>query len=177
MSTPPALLSVRWPFNKYALPTPDFRRQPTKISLRQSTTKPALPEHNHPPPGFLKTGNSFLVAMNVASEFCLPEFDIGSRHGGTLAALMSMPEAPVNKYDRPILRKHEIRRSGQLSIMQSITQSLPMKKTSDQHFGARVLPANAGHHSRPDGRGNDVCHSRALFQLGSCPSNASFSAR
>lgn len=152
-------------------------RQPNQVAFRTSTAQAAFPEQNHPPSGFLQAGNCFPVAPHVAGEFCLPEFDIAGRCRGILAALMSMPVAPVNEHYRSVSRKNEIRSTGQFFVMQPITQSLTMQKASDQHFGPGILAANAGHHPRPDCRSNHVCHGQALFQLGTlqinCPPAAS----
>lgn len=155
-----------WPFCQPPPSAFDGYRQPGQVTNWSGVAKAAFPEQNHPPSGFLQVGNYFPVATHIAGEFCLPEFDIAGRCRGILAPLMPMPVAPVNEHYRAVSRKNEIRSTGQFSVMQPITQSLAMQKASDQHFGPGILAANAGHHSRPYRRCNDVCHGHALFQLG-----------
>jgi hypothetical protein len=159
------------PFLQFLTTASDDFWQPGQAVFRTGTSQAAFPEQNYPPSGFLQVDNSLPIAPHIASKFCLPEFDIAGRCRGILAPLMPMPVTPVNEHHRAVSRKNEIRSTGQFFVMQSITQSLPMQKVSDQHFGLGILAANAGHHPRPDRRSNHVCHGQALFQLGTLQIN------
>jgi hypothetical protein len=49
------------------------------------------------PAYFAKFANNFSVALNVLTEFLLPEFDTGFWHVGIFTVLMSVPEAAMNE--------------------------------------------------------------------------------
>jgi len=50
----------------------------------------------------------------------------------------------------PVTRKHQVRPSRQISLVQAIPEAIPMQQTPNRHFRRRVAAANASHHARPD---------------------------
>ena len=80
-----------------------------------------------------------------------------------LAPFVPVPKAAMNKYYNAITSENEVRGAGEMSVMETETQSPAVQKASNQHLGQGVLAANAGHHSRSGLRINNVCHDRNYF--------------
>jgi hypothetical protein len=56
-----------------------------------------------------------------------------------------MPKASMNKYDRPEPREHEVGRTWQLLLVQTISQPQPEKGLPEQYLGPRIPGLNVGH--------------------------------
>jgi len=74
------------------------------------------------------------------------------------AAGMAMPEAAMDEADGPEARKHQIRRSRQFAIMQTVPQSEPVELAAQDKFRAGVLAADGPHHPGPNLGGDCVNH-------------------
>lgn len=73
----------------------------------------AFPYGDDLPAEFAQGAGVFFVVGDVGGEFILPEGDIGGRRGGVFAAFMPVPEAAVNKDDRSVFRKNNVRFAGE----------------------------------------------------------------
>ncbi|GAO00790.1 hypothetical protein Gxy13693_063_004 [Komagataeibacter xylinus NBRC 13693] len=62
---------------------------------------------------------------------------------------MAMPEAAMDENYGPVFWKYQIRRTRQLSIMQSEAETKGMQAFSQDHFRLRVFPADTSHHPAP----------------------------
>ena len=71
-------------------------------------------------------------------------------------ALVTVPEAAVNKDDGTTGRKDQIRFSWQATVMEAKPESARMKSSANCQFGPRVLSANTGHHSTARSAIDDV---------------------
>jgi hypothetical protein len=77
-----------------------------------------------------------------------------------------MPETALNEDNGPSAGQHNIRRSGQLPIMQAKTQTTSMKRSPEGHFRLGVFAPNAGHHSRAGCGINNVNQAYPLAPFG-----------
>lgn len=65
-------------------------------------------------------------------------------------AIVPMPEATVYEDYGPVLGEHKVWLAWQTLVMQQISEALRVKASPDDHFGLRVLAADAGHHPASD---------------------------
>ena len=71
---------------------------------------------------------------------------------------MSMPETALDQDNGSSTRQHDVRRPGQLPVVQAETQAAGVESTPKGHFGAGMFAPDACHHAGA-GRGiNDVNH-------------------
>lgn len=106
-----------------------------------------LPDGGHSPaknPERLRVSH---IAVDIAFEFLLPKFFVGSGYGGVTTPFVSMPETAVHENYRPMLWEHKVRRAGQISDMKSVSESLGEKNGTKHPFRPSVLAANARHHT------------------------------
>lgn len=69
---------------------------------------------------------------------------------------MAMPEAAVNKNNRPVARKYQIRLSRHVTRRKPVSKSETMKMPTNQHFRFGVARTNGGHHARSDFGGDNI---------------------
>jgi hypothetical protein len=67
-----------------------------------------------------------------------------------------MPETALDQNDGPFTRQHDVRRPGQLSVVQSEAQAARVESTSEGYFRTRVFAPDACHHAGTGGGINDV---------------------
>lgn len=72
--------------------------------------------------------------------------------------IVSVPETPVGKENRPPLRKHKIGTTGQASIVQEKPEAEPVKAAAQHQLGASIRAPDAGHHPAADLRCNYIRH-------------------
>lgn len=125
----------------------------------------ALPDGGHTPAKSPECFHVSPVTINIAQEFPLPELFVGPRGGGIAAAFMPMPEAAMDEHHRLVLRKHKVRRTGQLSDMKSIAKSPGEKKRAQCPLRPSILSANVRHHAAALRGGRDA-HDLGDFQPG-----------
>lgn len=134
------------------LPVSLVRRQPIDHFRPQffqflilSALDRAFPDDQDSPPAGQEGLVVPLVALLVRFEFRTPEILPGGWFRRELAALVDVPEAPVNEHYGIEARQDEIRRSWQLSVVQAITQPDPMKSATKPHLRASIALAHTGH--------------------------------
>lgn len=88
------------------------------------------------------------VSFAVSRKFCSPIFLIRFRLCCSGAPLMGMPEAPVNKDDGAVFRKHQIRLAGKVSSAKPIPVSKRMQPLAHDHFRSRIPRSDARHDLR-----------------------------
>lgn len=132
-------------------------------------SSPTLPDDQHPPP---KLPESFLclsISFDVAGKFPPPEVDPGLRYVGVLAPGVTVPEASVDKYHRPVLRKHNIRATGEVSAMNPEAETHAVKKGAHDELRSRVPASDPRHVPASPLFGKSV-HFSQLSQLRQAPS-------
>ena len=131
----------------------------------------ALPNHAYPPPKFTQSPGVAPRFFDNAIELLLPVLLTRLRHSSLLAPRMAVPEAPMNEYDRPIPREHQIRRSRQILAVQPEPESHRMRLTPDDHFRRRVFRPHTGHQPGPPLRSQPIHsrHSAASIAIPSTP--------
>lgn len=99
-------------------------QKPAHLCLRP--TYPALPQLQHSPPhgqqGILVPG----ISGDVLVKFALPEFRAGTGDSRKATAGMPMPEAAMHENAEAIARKHQIRLSWEVLLVQAIPEAVPM---------------------------------------------------
>jgi hypothetical protein len=85
------------------------------------------------------------VTFDGPGELCLPESDVCLWAGGIPTTFVTVPEAPVNKYGRPVFWKDYVRLSGQTFNMIPAPISFLAEDESDNFFRSGILAANLRH--------------------------------
>lgn len=111
----------------------------------------ALPDADASPSELPKLRRASRVSLDVPLEFGGPVSDVRSRRRRP-AAIMPVPKAAVNEQRGPPPRKHQVRRAGQVSSVQSEAESERMGRLADRQLGLRVLRLYPGHRPGADGR-------------------------
>src|SRR5712691_1652845 len=104
-----------------------------------------LPHDEHAPAQLVKQRGAHLVAPTVAFELWSPVLWFGSRQLAAICAVMTMPEAAVNKNHLAMASQHHVGAAGQLRLMQPIAVPHGMDEPSDDHLGLGVCLADALH--------------------------------
>ena len=107
----------------------------------------AFPDNSHAPAKSMEHLHMAPVASDISLEFLPPEIFIGLGCGCVAAAFMSVPEAAVDEYNRPVHREHKVGGARQPSHMKSISKTPGEKKEAKCSFRPGVLSANARHHA------------------------------
>ncbi len=71
---------------------------------------------------------------------------------------MAVPEASVSEDDRPVLRKHKIRFSGEILGVESVAEPRLMQASSENEFRLGVASLYPRHHSATDVGCDDIRH-------------------
>lgn len=121
----------------------------------------ALPDYDDSPAEVRELFVGSLVASDICIELSLPEIWIRGWRSGVAAPIMSMPKAAMDEHDSTILRQNDIWFSRQVFRGDAISQAMRMQIFSDNQFGLRVTPPNAGHHPATSCAIDDVCHQAA----------------
>ena len=104
-----------------------------------------FPDHHHAPTSTaqktLGRGVSFLVAL----QFPHPVQPIRCRNSVSSRAIVQVPEAAVHEDHALARRKHQVRRSGQVGSMQSISIAEAVHQSTQREFGLRISRANTRH--------------------------------
>jgi hypothetical protein len=74
-----------------------------------------------------------------------PELLAGLRHPAARAALVPVPEAPVDEDDLLPLRERDVWPSRKPAVMEPVPIPQRMNQTADPHLGLRVLVADTAH--------------------------------
>lgn len=85
------------------------------------------------------------VAFLVAVDFLGPEVNVCPRHTEVLAALMPMPEAPIDEHARPILAQNDVGMAWQPWVVQPVSEPLTPQELAHDYLRLRVLGANTRH--------------------------------
>jgi len=98
---------------------PDKGPEPLKSFVERQTLTPpkgALPDNCAAPAQSLKSVDRGFVTCAIAIDLLRPEGRVGSRPDAE-GAVVSMPEAAVDKDHRAWTGEHQVRRAGQGAIM------------------------------------------------------------
>ena len=76
---------------------------------------------------------------------------------------MTVPEAAMHETDGSEPTKHQVRRSGELPIMQTVPEATRMQRSPKNQLGFRVLATDPRHHPRPNRSINYVGHQLPCF--------------
>lgn len=98
--------------------------------LESSLFKLAFPYYDYKPSHCFQLPPNFLISFLIARNLGNPEAGVGFRDCIILAAFVAMPEATVNKNDRPIFRKNDIGFSWKAFVVQPIAETFSPKSVS-----------------------------------------------
>ena len=123
----------------------------------------AFPHDDYVPSGSLQQRLVALVALTVTGNLVLPELRIG-RWAVTLA-LMSVPEAAVDKNRRPPLAHHNVGSARQRLDIQPVTETLMPQPTPHHQLRLGVAPPDAAHATMPLLQCHLVCHALQSYHF------------
>ena len=86
-----------------------------------------------------------LVACTVSVYLSLPKLNIRFWQSIILTVLVAVPKAAMNKNNSFKTAQHYVRASGKFLVVQTITKTLGMKKTTHKHFRLGVVALYCGH--------------------------------
>ena len=90
----------------------------------------ALPNQSNPPARNTEFCLIPQISEHIAADFLSPE-PVPGFGPMKLRAIMPVPEAAVHKQNRTEFRKHKIRLSGQLPVVQPIPETAPVQQLAD----------------------------------------------
>ena len=101
---------------------------------RPSLAQGALPDDGYPPSGIEEVAPVPSVSRHVLRELGLPE--VRARRGGRRVATtrMPVPEAAVHEAYGLEASEHEVRGSGETSIVQSVSETASVKRPSESEL-------------------------------------------
>jgi hypothetical protein len=82
--------------------------------------------------------------MSISCDLIAPELFAGF-WPFKKAAVMTVPEAPVHKYDRFVLWKRQVGSAGQFPVVQPETETAGMEPAAYDHFRFGVCAPDRGH--------------------------------
>jgi len=103
------------------------------------------PDDEGRPTHLLEHPHVSFVSFHVAFEFRAPIGNPRFRHVSVVAAIVLMPEAPMNEQYPPSPCEHEVWTSGERFHVEPIAISEPIDHLPDAHLRLRVLAADAPH--------------------------------
>ncbi len=126
----------------------------------QRIARCAFPNDHDPPSLLQQRALVPPIAFTVAAKLCSPERRVGGRKFLKPAIPMGVPETPMHKDGDLVLRKHEIRRTGQRSTLESVAKSRREQQASNKHLRHGIARPDSRHHSTSDASAYDVRHER-----------------
>lgn len=118
-----------------------------------------LPNDKNPPPYIYQSLNLLLVSRHILVKFLYPATSILSWRGRKPAPRMSVPETSIHKYRQVIFGQYNIWTAWQFLVMQPISKSSRMQKSSHQHFWFGIFASDTSHHARSRICVDYICHS------------------
>jgi hypothetical protein len=112
--------------------------------------------------------NLLLIADSVFVDFIQPEIRSCLRHFEE-ATTVAVPEAPVNKNDRLMLREYQVWLTGELISMNAETKASGMQSLPDEDFGRGVFALYPGHHPGAGCHINYVGQEKPPLRTGQAP--------
>lgn len=117
-----------------------------------------FPHINHPAALFLKQPVISLIPADIRLNPFFPELRIALRPHKIPAPLMPMPEAPIHKHHRFVLRQHNIRRARQPPVILPVPQPIGKQKLPHRLLRLRILATDPRHIVTSYFRCVDVSH-------------------
>ncbi|KLE32397.1 hypothetical protein AAW00_13240 [Aurantiacibacter luteus] len=129
----------------------------------------AFPDNHLSPPLAIKHRAATLVPLAIAFQLWSPKILPRLRHAHQLArrVWMLMPKTTVHENDLLATTEHKVRAAWKATVVQAIAIAHAMHQASDDHFGLRILLANAAHAFGSRFGGKSVHHQFATFFRGS----------
>ncbi len=127
-----------------------------------STGEIMLPQPHHPPSPAPQPPVHQPVPFLVRRELSSPEGRVVLRLRGM--TWTAVPKAPIHEHHDLFLPKHKIRFAEHHRMTTPSGDAMPPEQFHQGQFRVAVpTPADAGHHHRALGLGEDVCHSLRLL--------------
>ena len=94
----------------------------------------------------------------VACEFLGPEGDVAVGDTKVLAALVTMPETAVDKYDGLVGGEDEVGGAGEVADMDAVPEAVGPEEAAHEEFGAGVFAPDTCHDAAACGGIHEVGH-------------------
>lgn len=104
-----------------------------------------FPDDQYAPPEFNERFPVSAIAVHVRLSFGGPELGAGGRLDSSEAALMAMPKAAMNEYNRTMLRQDNIWFTREVLTMELKAIPQRVKDAPNGKLRFSVLPANRSH--------------------------------
>ena len=134
-----------------------LEKRPSR-GLRKRRPQCALPYDRHSPTAVQQLLPGPSVAFDIGSELGLPELLPGIRIGRVGTTGMAMPETAVDEAGRVEARECKIRCAGELSNVETVSQTAGVKRATQGEFGFRVFGGDTRHDARSGGLIHCVRH-------------------
>lgn len=151
-------LKRRRPFFKVIIGGNEKRCDRGYCILEIRLLEKTFPYYTHPPAVRSQRLDHPPVTNDILLKLCPPKANIRGRYGRIFASPVAMPETAVNKQDRMMAGKHQIRFAREPCIMQAVSETTRVQRLSQFHFRLGVAGANGRHHSRTNVPWNYVGH-------------------
>ena len=121
--------------------------RPYPFSQPFSVFRFALPDYQHSPAFRVQRRYMFLIALLVACDFLRPVAPVSPGCSVATFAGVTVPETSMHKNYLPARAEHQVRFSGQILSVQSITETHAVHYPADGHFRPGVLTLDCTHRS------------------------------
>lgn len=81
---------------------------------------------------------------------------------------MAMPEATVNKDDRPIFGEYDVRLARELVVVKLVPVAQCVEAASNDEFGLCILATNTRHHAAAGNTVDDIRHDQGCSCISRC---------
>ena len=105
-----------------------------------------FPNRDHAPASLgERLGWPYVIALPVSLDLRAPVFGVSGRQAVTPAAVMAVPEAPVNLHHPTILRKNDVGAPWQVPAMEPVSIAGGVERAPDRNLRGCVARTHAGH--------------------------------
>ncbi len=133
----------------FARAAPLLQQRAHKSIERARSLELALPNHVHRPAGGLEEISHTAISRLVGFELRRPELRTGLRLA--VLAVVRVPEAAVDEDDGLDAAEYDVRRAGELTVVQTVAEAGGVDCLSDNQLRLGVLAADGGHNAAADG--------------------------
>ena len=148
-----------------------FQRRPDANT--SSSSHGTLPDNAGSPLPLAQRQQGPAIPFPVRADFLFPELRACAWQPEQVA-VVTVPEAAVNKDHGAMLRQNQIGSARQILCLQPVPKSEPVQTAADQKLGLRVFPAHSCHIAAAGGGVMDVRHTSAAACLQTAQSSQGY---
>ena len=134
-------------FTHSSISVPLCQIRPYPFSQPFSVFRFALPDYQHSPAFRVQRRYMFLIALLVACDFLRPVAPVSPGCSVATFAGVTVPETSMHKNYLPARAEHQVRFSGQILSVQSVTETHGMYKPAHSHLRLGVATSDSPHNA------------------------------